>query len=52
MKDREELEFVERHRDADLIYDVKAGRVVHVVYPPWHPWGRLQRFLAEVQERR
>jgi hypothetical protein len=43
-----EIEFIERHRDADLIYDTRRGRVVSAIYPPWHPWGVLQRFLLDV----
>jgi hypothetical protein len=43
-----EIEFIERHQDADLIYDTKRGRVVSAIYPPWHPWGVLQRFFLDV----
>jgi hypothetical protein len=42
----EERDFIERHQDADLIYDTQTRRVVAAIYPSWHPWGRLQRFLA------
>jgi hypothetical protein len=48
MRTEEEREFIERHQDADLIYDTKTRRVVAAIYPAWHPWGRLQRFLHEV----
>jgi hypothetical protein len=44
----EERAFIERHAEADIIYDTKTGRVVRAVYPEWHPWGRVQRFLWEV----
>jgi hypothetical protein len=43
-----ELEFIERHRDADFIYDTKTRRVVEAIYPVWHPFGRLQRFLVQL----